>query len=223
MGKPTDAEKKEMAYKKRLHDVIGEMNNIMYQGSDGIDVTDIKGTGALETAIKNAAGQVLTTDDFSDNAWAVFALLGAGPRAVNTGETTKPEKEEKPVATTKKKAKKKAAKKAVAKKPEPKKAAPKETKAKKPAAKKKTAAKKKDEPKKIKRGDTVVDAITKLCSRKGGATLDELMTYSNKLYVAAGGKSNPRLHYVHNYMTHGLVHFGILKKEGDKFHLKNKE
>jgi hypothetical protein len=57
----------------------------------------------------------------------------------------------------------------------------------------------------------VVAAINKLCVK--GATLQQVMEYSDELYVQAGGESNPKATNVNTYTLLALVSFGILSKE----------
>lgn len=60
----------------------------------------------------------------------------------------------------------------------------------------------------ISRSDAVAQAIRKLCKR--GATIQEIMSKSDEIYVQAGGKSNPTATNVNRYALHALVEFDVL-------------
>ncbi len=92
---------------------------------------------------------------------------------------------------------------------------------KKPVVEKKESVKKeKAKPISVSRSDAVVQAIRTLCER--GASIQEIMDAGDKIYVEAGGKSNPTATNVNRYAIHALIAFEVLRVDANGKHTLNK-
>jgi len=67
------------------------------------------------------------------------------------------------------------------------------------------------------RSESVMQTIRKLC--KKGATMQEIMDESDKVFVEAGGKSNPTATNVNRYSIQALVAFDVLSLNAGKYKL----
>lgn len=206
---------------KLLVDIVEEMNKVFELDSAGQYKTKGLDVEGLEDIVKVNGSNIREDDKFGDEAKAVFRQLGVGPWLGEAGQESTPAEPENKSdkggkgTVAKTAAAKKAEKAAAAKKAADNKAA---AKAPDKTEKKKAEPKPKKEagPKRI---DAATETIKKLCGRKSGATLPEILEASNALHVKRGGKDNPNATNLHSYVLAGLVAFDVATKTGKSYKL----